>query len=170
MQDGDQTENKVPEPDQAQPEVRDQAYVQEIASEVNRLYALRGEPTRLSPEKVGHRLKKLGLVTRPLSQAGHGRRFDSATLARIEQLAAVYMVEDTQAETAKLEDARKANRWFEGQEGGDGFFALVLRSQRPSRARDRGRGTLEFQAGSFSHTDRTLAEKGRGLSRNRSRQ
>ena len=50
MQDGDQTENKVPEPDQAQPEVRDRL-IQEIASEVNRLYALRGEPTRLTPKR-----------------------------------------------------------------------------------------------------------------------
>jgi hypothetical protein len=51
---------------------REQAYAREIAVEVNRRLEARGETARLSPEKVGHRLKKLGLRTRPLSQTGNG--------------------------------------------------------------------------------------------------
>ncbi len=80
---------------------REQAYAREIAVEVNRRLEARGETARLSPEKVGHRLKKLGLRTRPLSQTGHGLTFDKATVARLEELAAMYMVdvmEDTAAE------------------------------------------------------------------------
>jgi hypothetical protein len=83
---------------------REQAYVREIAVEVNRRQEARGETVRLSPEKVGHRLKKLGLRTRPLSQTGNGLTFDMATLAKIQQLAVVYMMEDTPAETENLHD------------------------------------------------------------------
>ena len=36
----------------------------------------------------------LGLRTRPLSQSGNGLVFDKATVALIQQLAAVYVVED----------------------------------------------------------------------------
>ena len=61
---------------------REHAYVREITTEVNRLLEARGETVRLSPEKVGHRLKKLGLRTRPVIsnrqwsdvRQGHGRR------------------------------------------------------------------------------------------------
>jgi hypothetical protein len=82
---------------------REHAYAREIAIETNRRLEARGETIRLNPEKVGHRLKKLGLRTRPLSQTGHGLTFDRATLARIEQLAAVYMVmEDMPAEADNL--------------------------------------------------------------------
>jgi hypothetical protein len=81
---------------------REHAYVREIAVEVNRLLEARGETARLSPEKVGHRLKKLGLRTHPLSQTGNGLTFDKATLARIQQIAAVYMMEDTPVETENL--------------------------------------------------------------------
>jgi hypothetical protein len=69
---------------------REHAYAWEIAAQANRLLEARGETARLSPEKVGHRLKKLGLRTRPLSQAGNGLTFDKATLGRIQQLAEVY--------------------------------------------------------------------------------
>jgi hypothetical protein len=85
---------------------REQAYAREIAVEVNRQLEARGETARLSPEKVGHRLKKLGLRTRPLSQSGNGLTFDKATLARIQQLAVVYMMEDTPAETENLHDSQ----------------------------------------------------------------
>jgi len=44
-------------------EGRKHAYVREIAAEVNRLLEARGETVRLSPEKIGHRLKKLDLRT-----------------------------------------------------------------------------------------------------------
>jgi hypothetical protein len=85
---------------------RQQAYAREIAVEVNRRLEARGETARLRPEKVGHRLKKLGLRTRPLSQTGNGLTFDKATLARIQQLAVVYMMEDTPAETKNLHDSQ----------------------------------------------------------------
>ena len=78
---------------------RELAYVKEIAAEANRLLEARGETTRLSPENVAHKLKKLGLY--PLSQTGNGLTFDRATIAQIQQLAAMYMVdvmEDTPAE------------------------------------------------------------------------
>jgi hypothetical protein len=81
---------------------REHAYVREIAAEVNRLLEARGETVRLSPEKVGHRLKKLGLRTRPLSQTGNGLTFDKATVAGIKQLVAVYVEEDMPAETENL--------------------------------------------------------------------
>jgi putative transposase len=88
---------------------REQAYAREIAAEANRLLEARGERARLSPEKVGHTLKKLGLRTRAISQSGHGLTFDKATLARIYELAAMYMVdvmEDTPAEAKNLHDSQ----------------------------------------------------------------
>jgi hypothetical protein len=81
---------------------REHAYVREIAVEVNRLLEARGETVRLNPERVGHRLKKLGLRTRPLSQSGNGLTFDKATVAVIQQLAAVYAMEDMPTETENL--------------------------------------------------------------------
>ena len=51
---------------------KDEIYVKEIAAEVNRLLVARGETMQLSPEKVGHKLKKVGLFTRRLSPAGNG--------------------------------------------------------------------------------------------------
>ena len=81
---------------------REHAYVREIVAEVNRLLEARGETVRLNPEKVGHRLKKLGLRTHPLSQSGKGLTFDRATVAGIQQLAAVYVMEDMPAETENL--------------------------------------------------------------------
>jgi hypothetical protein len=81
---------------------REHAYVREIADKANRLLEIRGETVRLSPEKVGHQLKSLGLRTRRLSQAGNGLTFDKATVAAIQQLAAVYGMEDTPAESENL--------------------------------------------------------------------
>jgi hypothetical protein len=81
---------------------REHAYAREIAAEANRILEARGETAVMSPEKVGHRLKKLGLRTRPLSQTGNGLTFDKATLARIQQLAEVYMMEDTPTEIDNL--------------------------------------------------------------------
>jgi hypothetical protein len=81
---------------------REKAYAREIAAEANRRFEARGEAARLRPENVGHVIKKLDLRTRRLSQTGNGLWFDKATLARIHELAAVYMVdvmEDTPAET-----------------------------------------------------------------------
>jgi hypothetical protein len=81
---------------------REHAYVREIAIEVNRRLEDRGETVRLSPEKVGHRLKKLGLQTRPLSQSGNGLTFDKPTVALIQQLTAIYVVEDAPSGTDNL--------------------------------------------------------------------
>jgi hypothetical protein len=81
---------------------REQAYAREIAAEANRLLEARGETARLSPEKVGHVNKKLGLPTRRLSQTGNGLKFDKSTVAQIQQLAAVYVMEDMPRETENL--------------------------------------------------------------------
>jgi hypothetical protein len=87
---------------------REQAYAREIAAKANRLLEARGETARLSPERVGHVNKKLGLRTRRLSQTGNGLTFDKVTRARIEELAAVYMMEDTPAETENLHGSQSA--------------------------------------------------------------
>lgn len=81
---------------------RQNAYAREIAAAANHLLEARGESARLSPEKVGHTLKRLGLRTHPLSQTGHGLTFDRATIARIEQLCAVYGMEDPPEESENL--------------------------------------------------------------------
>ena len=49
---------------------KDQVFVKEIAAEVNRLLKARGETVQCSPEKVGHTLRRVGLPTHRLSQAG----------------------------------------------------------------------------------------------------
>jgi hypothetical protein len=77
-------------------------YAREIAAEVDRLLEARGEGMKLRPEKVGHRLRKLGLPTRRLTQAGNGLVWDKATIASLQQLAAVYVGEDLLAETENL--------------------------------------------------------------------
>jgi len=75
-------------------------------SEANRLLEARGETVRLNPEKIGHRLKSLGLRTHRLTLAGNGLTFDKVTIALIEQLAAVYVEEDMLAETGNLHDSQ----------------------------------------------------------------
>jgi hypothetical protein len=72
----------------------DRVFAKEIAAEANRLLELRGEKLRLSPEKIGHLLRNLGLPTRRLNQAGNGLALDATTLARIDELAAMYVMED----------------------------------------------------------------------------
>ncbi len=81
---------------------RENAYAREIAAAANQWLEARGETARLRPEHAGHRLKRLGLRTHPLSQAGHGLTFDRATIALMEQLCAVYGMEDPPAETENL--------------------------------------------------------------------
>ncbi|MGB8029851.1 MAG: hypothetical protein WCF30_09300 [Terracidiphilus sp.] len=84
---------------------RELAYAHEIATAANRIQEARGERARLSPERVGHRLKGLGLPTCRLSRTGNGVRFDRTTVAQLQRLAAAYMVdmmEDTPAETENL--------------------------------------------------------------------
>ncbi len=81
---------------------RESVYVSEVANEANRLLELRGEQMKLSPAKVGHRLKKLGLRSRRLSQAGNGLILDTATIAGIHRLAAVYLEEDLASNSETL--------------------------------------------------------------------
>jgi hypothetical protein len=72
-----------------------EVFVKEIAVEVNRLLEARGETRQLTPEKVGHTLKKVGMFTRRLSQAGNGLRMDQATRTRLHEVAAAYWGEDS---------------------------------------------------------------------------
>jgi hypothetical protein len=80
---------------------KDQVFVKEIASEVNRLLEIRGEIVRLSPGKVGHKLRKVGLLTRRLSQAGNGLTLDQATRIR-HGVAKAYRREDSTLDTENL--------------------------------------------------------------------
>jgi len=77
-------------------------FVKEIAVEVNRLLVARGETRQLSPEKVGHMLKKAGLFTRRLSHAGNGLILDQATRIRLHEVAAAYRGEDWMQEDENL--------------------------------------------------------------------
>jgi len=81
---------------------RPHAYAREIAAEANRRLEARGETARLRPEHVGHQLKRMGVRSCRISQAGNGPIFDTATVAQLKQLAAMYGVEDTPAETESL--------------------------------------------------------------------
>jgi hypothetical protein len=93
---------------------RESVYVSEVAVEANRLLELRGEQIKLSPEKVGHQLRKLGLRSRRLSQAGNGLILDKATIAVIYQLAAVYLGEDLVANHENLPSSQpKENKQVE---------------------------------------------------------
>ena len=74
---------------------KDGVFVKEISIEVNRMLVARGETRQLSPEKVGHKLKKMGLFTRRLSHAGNGLTLDQATRVRLHEVAAAYGEEDS---------------------------------------------------------------------------
>lgn len=67
-----------------------QVLVGEIAGEVNRIQKERGERLLYSPEKVGHRLRKAGLLTRRLGAAGNGLLMDHATQAQLHEVAVAY--------------------------------------------------------------------------------
>jgi hypothetical protein len=67
-----------------------QILVNEVANEVNRIAIARGERLHYSAETIGHRLKKIGLVTRRLGRAGKGLVMDLATMTRAHELAVVY--------------------------------------------------------------------------------
>jgi hypothetical protein len=79
-----------------------EVFVKEIAVEVNRLLVARGETRQLSPEKVGHKLKKVGMFTRRLSHAGNGLTLDQATKIRLHEVAAAYRGEDSIQEDENL--------------------------------------------------------------------
>jgi len=67
-----------------------QILVGEVAAEVNRISEVRGERLRYNAERIGHIIKKLGLVTRRLGKAGRGLVLDVATTAQVHKLAAAY--------------------------------------------------------------------------------
>ena len=67
-----------------------QILVGEIAAEVNRDLKARGEKLQHSPEKVGHKLKNVGLPSRRLGPAGKGFLFDHGTQVFFHKVAAVY--------------------------------------------------------------------------------
>jgi len=92
---------------------REHAYCREIAAAANRLFGVRGETVRLRAEHVGHQCKNLGLPTRRLSRTGNGLTFDKATFARINELAAIYMVdelEDVSAESENLHSSQASEK------------------------------------------------------------
>ncbi len=81
---------------------KDCVYAREIAAEANRLLEDRGEAMKLNPEKVGHRLRKLGLPTSRLSKAGNGLVCNKATVATLRQLGEMYVGEGLVAEIDNL--------------------------------------------------------------------
>jgi hypothetical protein len=81
---------------------KEQVFVKEIAAEVNRLREARGETMHFSPEKVGHKLKKIGLFTRRLSDKGHGLILDQTTRGHIHEVARSYLGEDSILSTENL--------------------------------------------------------------------
>ena len=69
---------------------KDKILVGEIATEVNRIVRSRGERLQFSAEKVGHKLKKMGLLSRRLGGAGNGFLLDHATQVLLHEVAEVY--------------------------------------------------------------------------------
>jgi hypothetical protein len=67
-----------------------QVRVGEISAEVNRIQKDHGERMQFSAEKVGHRLKRAGLLTRRLGASGNGLVFDRATQALLHEVASAY--------------------------------------------------------------------------------
>ena len=71
---------------------KDQVRVGEIAAEVNRIQKDRGERLQYSAEKVGHRLRRAGLLTQRLGAAGNGLLMDHPTKVRSMKLPALTVV------------------------------------------------------------------------------
>jgi len=68
-----------------------QIFVREIADEVNRIQTSRGETVNFTAEKVGHKLKKIGLYTRRLGSAGNGLLVDRATRVLVHEVASALL-------------------------------------------------------------------------------
>ena len=64
--------------------------VGEITTEVNSIMKTRGERLTYSAEKIGHEMKRIGLVTRRLGSAGKGLVLDQTTIAKVHELSATY--------------------------------------------------------------------------------
>jgi hypothetical protein len=69
---------------------KDQIFVGEIAAEINRIQKDRGERLQYSAEKVGHRLRRAGLLTRRLGAAGNGLLMDHSTKVQLHEIASAY--------------------------------------------------------------------------------
>ena len=69
---------------------KNQVLVGEVAAEVNRIQKERGERLVYSPKKVGHRLRRAGLITRRLGVAGNGLLLDLATRTLLHDVAGAY--------------------------------------------------------------------------------
>jgi hypothetical protein len=69
---------------------KDQIRVAEIAAEVNRVQKDNGEKLHFSPEKVGHRLRRAGLLTRRLGAGGNGFAMDHSTRVKLHDIAIAY--------------------------------------------------------------------------------
>lgn len=69
---------------------KDQVRVGEIAAEVNRIQKDRGERLQYSAEKVGHRLRRAGLLTQRLGAAGNGLLMDHPTKVQLHEVASAY--------------------------------------------------------------------------------
>lgn len=63
-----------------------------LAARVNRLLAERQESWTVSPEEIGHLLKRMGMPTVRLGSAGRGLKLDKATSANAHRLANYYDV------------------------------------------------------------------------------
>jgi hypothetical protein len=74
----------------------------EIAFEVNRALEVRGETRLLSPEKVGHKLKKVGVCTRTVSSTGKCLILDQGTTIHLHEVAAAYRGEGSIQEDENL--------------------------------------------------------------------
>jgi hypothetical protein len=68
-----------------------QIFVREIANEVNRIQTSRSDTLQFTAEKVGHKLKKLGLYTRKLGAAGNGLLIDHTTRVHLHDVAASFV-------------------------------------------------------------------------------
>jgi hypothetical protein len=69
---------------------KDKILVGEIAVEVNKILQSRGETLQFSAEKVGHKLKKIGLLTRRLGGVGNGLLLDHRTQVRLHEVGSAY--------------------------------------------------------------------------------
>jgi hypothetical protein len=69
---------------------KDKILVGAIAAEVNRILLGRGERLTYSPEAVGQKLKRMGLLSRRLGGTGNGFILDRATQVHLHEIAADY--------------------------------------------------------------------------------
>jgi hypothetical protein len=90
--------------------------VVELTRLVNTILAGRGEDTVLSTEKVGWKLRSLGLPTQAIGRDGKGLQLLDPIKKRIHELAEVYCVRSLQGDSAarcrrcKAPDSQRVDR------------------------------------------------------------